>query len=75
MNFEKWYDNGNGIYSQDPYLSDSDNIEEECARYGWDACKKEVLKVLKSCDELYRDRDGSDDYRVGPLVFKEIEKL
>ena len=51
------------------------NLGEPSAKVGWNACKKEVLKKLRECEDYYEDGNGSDDYRVGESVFKEIEKL
>ena len=60
--FEKWFNNGEGIYSQDPYISNDEfgdknpsQIMESAARYGWDACRKEVLRLLYH-DDCYVDR-------------------
>lgn len=66
--FEKWYQT---------WFSRFENRHAKLtsAKSGWDACKKEVLKKLRSCEDYYEDRNGSDDYRVGESVFKEIEKL
>ena len=52
--FEEWFNWGEGIYSQDPYVSDSKNVEENCAKYGWEACKNEMIKIL----------DESEKYKV-----------
>ena len=65
MNFEKFWEKKD-IWKLDPYVSESKNIEETCARYGWENCKKECIKILQ--DGLANCDDYDD-------ILKKIENL
>ncbi len=46
MNFQEFWEK-NPIWLHDPYFSESPMIEERAAEYGWNSCKREVIKMLK----------------------------
>jgi hypothetical protein len=61
MNFETWFK------KNFEYATFGTSIQDEALRCGWDACKQEVLKILKkdwkssgisinSCDKHYIDK-------------------
>lgn len=50
MNFDDFWKE-NDIWKYDPYISESDNIEEKAARYGWEECKQEILKQIGNPSE------------------------
>ena len=41
----------------------------------WDACKKEVLNIIKNQNKLYLDDYEGCEGLYGPTLIKEIEKL
>lgn len=64
MNFNEWYEKWNkrtSKYSGEP--------EKKDVRSGWNACKKEVLKILKTGALGYNEIFCSDE------AIEEIEKL
>ncbi len=67
MNYDQWLKK---------YLSYSDqnkNFSYLPTKDGWDACKQEVLKILKDNLKPYSNTSFSSDFKID--IIEEIEKL
>lgn len=78
MNFEEWWNDGGGVTNNDPYIFDNKgDSERDCARYAWQACKAEVLKILEenSSEMCSHGHDAGMKYVYLDFVEKEIKNL
>jgi len=78
MNFNSfWSRESENLYAQNPELNSDEGLnDEEFCKIGWNACKKEVLKILNKVTESNKGRYYDKDFEyVLNFVKKDIEKL
>ncbi|HUS48974.1 MAG TPA: hypothetical protein VMZ91_02315 [Candidatus Paceibacterota bacterium] len=71
MNFEQWFDQYTAQKEKD-YFPDPEDLSYDT----WEACKKEVLRILKDKKRnYYSEQDGYDFDAIDLDAIEKIEKL